>query len=34
VTPLAWGEQLHGQGYHDDWASKPAMALIAERGGR
>ena len=33
VTPLAWGEQFHGQGYHDDWASKPAMQLIAERGG-
>jgi len=34
VTPLAWGEQFHGQGYHDNWASKPAMQLIAERGGR
>lgn len=33
VTPLAWGEQFHGQGYHDVWASKPAMQLIAERGG-
>jgi len=34
VTPLAWGEQFHSQGYHGhDWASKPAMQLIAERGG-
>jgi hypothetical protein len=32
VTPLAWGEQFHGQRYHD-WVSKPAMQLIAERGG-
>jgi hypothetical protein len=29
VTPLAWGERFHDQ----DWASKPAMRLIAERGG-
>ena len=33
VTPLAWGEHFHGQRYHD-WVSKPAMQLIAERGGR
>jgi hypothetical protein len=33
VTPLAWGEQFHGQRYHD-WVAKPAMQLIAERGGR
>jgi hypothetical protein len=34
VTPLAWGERFHGQGYHGhDWGSKPAMQLIAERGG-
>ena len=33
VTPIAWGEQFHGQRYHD-WVSKPAMRLIAERGGR
>jgi len=32
VTPLAWGERFHGQPYHD-WVSKPAMKLIAERGG-
>jgi hypothetical protein len=30
VTPLAWGQRLHNQ----DWAPKPAMRLIAERGGR
>jgi hypothetical protein len=29
VTPLAWGERFHYQ----DWVSKPAMRLIAERGG-
>jgi ankyrin repeat protein len=33
VTPLAWGEQFHGQKFYD-WVSKPAMKLIAERGGR
>jgi ankyrin repeat protein len=33
VTPLSWGEQFHGQRYHD-WVSKPAMQLIAEPGGR
>jgi hypothetical protein len=32
VTPLAWGERFHGQRYHE-WISKPAMLLIAERGG-
>jgi len=32
VTPLSWGEHFHGQRYHD-WVSKPAMQLIAERGG-
>jgi len=30
VTPLAWGQRFHDQ----DWVSKPAMRLIAERGGR
>lgn len=29
VTPLAWGRRFHDQ----DWVSKPAMRLIAERGG-
>jgi ankyrin repeat protein len=29
VTPLAWGERFHDQ----DWVSRPAMRLIAERGG-
>jgi len=33
VTPLAWGERFHGQHFHE-WVSKPAMRLIAERGGR
>ena len=33
VTPLAWGVQFKAQGYHDDWASKPAVQLIADRGG-
>jgi len=32
VTSLSWGEQFHGQRYHD-WVSRPAMELIAERGG-
>ena len=32
VTPIAWGEQFHGQQFHN-WASQPAMHLIAERGG-
>ena len=32
VTPLAWGKQFHGQRF-SDWVSKPAMRLIAERGG-
>lgn len=32
ITPLAWGEQFHGQRYHD-WVSRPAMLLIAKRGG-
>jgi ankyrin repeat protein len=32
VTPIAWGERFHGQQFHD-WVSKPAMQLIAERGG-
>jgi ankyrin repeat protein len=30
VTPLAWGERFHEK----DWVSRPAMRLIAERGGR
>jgi ankyrin repeat protein len=33
VTPIGWGEQFHGQKFHN-WVSKPAMRLIAERGGR
>ena len=33
VTPLSWGERFHGQRYHD-WVSRPAMQLIAERGGK
>lgn len=33
VTPISWGEQFHGQPYHN-WVSKPAMQLIAERGGK
>jgi Ankyrin repeats (3 copies) len=32
VTPVAWGEQFHGQRYHD-WVNKPAMELIREWGG-
>jgi Ankyrin repeat len=32
ITPLAWGERFHGQRYHE-WVSRPAMQLIAERGG-
>lgn len=32
VTPISWGEQFHGQKYHN-WVSKEAMELIAERGG-
>jgi Ankyrin repeat len=32
VTPLSWGEQFHGQRYHN-WVSKEAMKLITERGG-
>jgi hypothetical protein len=34
VTPLSWGERFHGPGSHGHtWISKPAMQLIAERGG-
>jgi len=33
VTPISWGEQFHGQRYHN-WVSRPAMQLIAERGGK
>jgi len=33
VTPLAWGERFHGERYHN-WVNKPAMELIAVRGGR
>lgn len=29
ITPLSWGAQFHDQ----DWVSRPAMRLIAERGG-
>jgi hypothetical protein len=35
VTPLSWGERFHGPGTPGHtWVSKPAMQLIAERGGR
>ncbi len=35
VSPLSWGEQFHGPGSPGHtWISKPAMQLIAERGGR
>ncbi len=35
VTPLSWGERFDGPGYPGHtWVSKPAMKLIAERGGR
>jgi hypothetical protein len=30
VTPLEWGERFHDQSF----VSRPAMRLIAERGGR
>lgn len=33
VTPLSWGQQFHGQKYHN-WVSKEAMQLIAEHGGQ
>lgn len=34
VTPMAWGERFHGPGSPGHtWISKPAMQLIAERGG-
>ena len=29
VTPVSWGEQFHDQ----SWVNRPAMRLIAERGG-
>jgi hypothetical protein len=35
VTPLSWGERFHGPGSPGHtWVSKPAMQLIADRGGR
>jgi ankyrin repeat protein len=35
VTPLSWGERFYNPGSHGHtWVSKPAMKLIAERGGR
>ena len=35
VTPLSWGDRFHGPGSPGHtWVSKPAMQLIAERGGR
>jgi hypothetical protein len=35
VTPLAWGERFHGPGSPGHtWVSRPAMELIAERGGQ
>jgi ankyrin repeat protein len=34
VTPLSWGERFHGAGSPGHtWVSKPAMQLIAKRGG-
>ena len=34
VTPLAWGKRFHGPGSPGHtWVSRPAMELIAERGG-
>jgi ankyrin repeat protein len=34
VTPLSWGERFYNPGSHGHtWVSKPAMQLIAERGG-
>ena len=33
VTPLGWGQQFHGQRYHN-WVSKESMELISERGGQ
>jgi hypothetical protein len=34
VTPLSWGERFHGPGSHGHtWVSKPAMQVIAARGG-
>jgi ankyrin repeat protein len=34
VTPLSWGERFHGPGTPGHtWVSKPAMQLIAARGG-
>lgn len=34
VTPISWGERFHGPGSPGHtWVSKPAMKLIAERGG-
>ena len=33
VTPISWGEQFHGQRYHN-WVNKEAMEIILERGGR
>jgi ankyrin repeat protein len=35
VTPLSWGERFYNPGSHGHtWVSKPAMKLIAERGGQ
>jgi ankyrin repeat protein len=35
VTPLSWGEHFYNPGSHGhSWVSKPAIQLIAERGGR
>ncbi len=35
VTPLSWGERFYNPGSHGhSWVSKPAMQMIAERGGR
>jgi hypothetical protein len=35
VTPITWGKRFHGPGSPGHtWVSRPAMELIAERGGR
>ena len=35
VTPISWGERFHGPGSPGHtWVSRPAMQLIAERGGQ
>jgi hypothetical protein len=35
VTPMSWGARFHGPGTPGHtWISRPAMQMIAERGGR